>query len=442
MKASATAVRAALILAAALLAVSACGSGPAADTGSVITILVPWGGKQLLAFTSIVRSYEAGKGITVHIEPTRSLTQELAVDEQDNDLPDVAVLPSIAAISQYVPRLKRLDQLIPSADYGPPWRSLMRPGSGQHVYAVPIKADVKSLIWFDPAVLRPHPTTLRQLVQLSARLQDEGQPPWCLALSVAAASGYPGTDWVADILLSQSGPAAYQRWVDGTLPWTSDQVRQAWKLWGQLMANGRAIQGGGAAKALARPLGAMYPSPGGCLLAHGALVEQGFPRKLPDRKPAPEPGFFTFPSVSSSPASPLQVSGDFIGMFHGTSAARKLVRYLASANGQQSMVNSQRIDGLSADNKIQPRNYPDLVRRRLAGLLTSGQHELCFGASDAMPPTLSADFDQAALEYLSQPGDLWQILRIMSAQQATAFEHRAAHQKLLKVCASPAEQRP
>lgn len=357
------AARAGLCLALALGGIGGC-SAPA-DGGSV-TILVAWGGTALTAFQdTVIRGFEARyPGTTVRVEATRALTSQLDTDLQQGDPPDVAALPSIGAIRQYASRgaLRPLDGLVDNAAYGQPWQSLMRPQPDGRVYAVPVKADVKSLIWYDPAVLRQvlptaqlPPRTLPRLAALSAALARSGLAPWCLAVSSPPTSGWPGADWIADIILASGGPRLYQAWADGRLPWTSPRVADAWRAWDSMVGPAGAVHGG-RASALITAVGAVRPSAGSCLLSHGTLVDQGF---SPDARYGSDYGFFPFPSGSSpSGASAIQVSADFVGMFRATPAAENLVSYMAGTGAQQAWVGYRGADGFSPSSHVRPDAYP------------------------------------------------------------------------------------
>jgi alpha-glucoside transport system substrate-binding protein len=215
-------------------------------------------------------------------------------------------LPSPAAVSQY----KKSGQLRPLSginlsSYDEPWRSLAE--SNGTVYAIPVKADVKSLIWYNKDVLRSPPDTWGALQAISRH-----GGAWCLGLASGPASGWPGDDWVAEILLSMSGnnTKPYENWLGGQLPWTSFQVNDAWQKWGALMRSGAAVYGG--------PLYALktnFGSPAfgkamsshGCELERGALTATGL-------KPAANISFTLFPPISGA-VFPLLVSGDFMGQF-------------------------------------------------------------------------------------------------------------------------------
>lgn len=419
---------------------AACGCTGQPNPGS-LTILVSWSGPELDAFTSIVHQFQSKTGITVNVTSTRALTEELDADKAIGIFPDLAALPSIGAISSFESYLQPLTGLHIN-DYDQPWPQLMKLGGT--VYAVPVKIDIKSLIWYDPAIFRAHgytrPTSWNQLVSLDKSIEATGGSPWCLAVSSTPTSGWPGTDWISDIMLSMYGQGIYQRWVSGTLPWTSLEVKRAWETWGNLITDGNAVYNGLDAALLTNiEFGAPYPKPSECYLQHGTLVDEEFPP--PRKHEPPEDGpsklvfktdynFFEFPSFGSRD-NPIQVSADFMGMFKSTPQAKEFVNYMMQIAQQNSWVKETGLDGFSADNRVLPKDYPDPVLQDLATLLTPGR-ELCFGASDAMPPDLSAAFDKAILEYLADPAP-----KFLTGTILPGLENVQKAQKLSKLSSPP-----
>ena len=428
-------------------AVCACSSS-AGGSGSVSIMVAFPQGPELQAFETVIDAFEQRYGITVNVETTRALSQELGADLQEDDPPDVAALPSIGAVRQYAEsgKLKPLGNLVTLTDYGPLWSGLMRSGpGGTTVYAAPVKVDVKSLIWDDPAVFRAHgyavPATWAQLLALEKSIEAGGGSPFCLGMKSPPTSGWPGTDWIADILLSRYGPGTYQAWVNGTLPWTSAPVEQSWLTWGQLIGGDRAVYGGSRG-ALTTYVDHDHPDAAGCYLEHGTLVDETFPwidskQRLPEKpqlKFGTDYDFFPFPSAGSARPAPIQVSGDFIGMFKDTPQARALIGYLLSTAGQKKWVESPGSDGFSADTKVPLAAYDDddPAMRPIAALLQKG--ELCFGAADAMPPNLEAAFEQAILEYLADPSVKALTSRILPELAEVASANRAPGPR---VCGPP-----
>src|SRR5204863_7061964 len=111
-----------------------------------------------------------------------------------------------------------------------------------------IRAALKGAIWFDPTLAQQagitQPRTWDEMMATSQRLQQAGTAPWCIGLESGAASGWPGTDWIEDIVLRQAGPDKYDQWWQGTLPWTSPEIKTAWETWGKIVGDEKMVYGG------------------------------------------------------------------------------------------------------------------------------------------------------------------------------------------------------
>lgn len=366
----------------------ACGG---AAQGEAVTIMVPWspGTGEYQAFHTVIVKFEEETGIQVHPEITRAYAQQLDADLSAGDPPDLVDLPSPGAVEQYEAKGSLRPLAVDLNSYDQPWRRLAESGTGT-VYAVPVKADVKSLLWYNTRVLKTPPASWAGLEKLSGH-----GTPWCLGLASGSTSGWPGADWVADILLSRHQAGDYERWLAGQLPWTSSEVKGAWQAWGSLMRYGAAINGGvrGALKTGFNQAAGSAMASSRCELEHGALSATGL---------ASTAGYdyVVFPPISGS-ASPIMVSGDFMGLFTSNPNARKLLTYLASDEAQALWVRQSGGHAFSADRSVPPAAYPAGAQRKIADLLQpAAGHMRCFGASDMMLPDMSAAFGQAVLDYV------------------------------------------
>ena len=98
---SATARAARCLLA---LSLFAAGTGCARTSGgNTVTILIPWAAKsaEYNAFFSVVAPFAQRHGFQVIPEYSLAPTQQLVEDKAARDLPDLADLPSPAALDQF-----------------------------------------------------------------------------------------------------------------------------------------------------------------------------------------------------------------------------------------------------------------------------------------------------------------------------------------------------
>jgi alpha-glucoside transport system substrate-binding protein len=404
-------MRTAIALLVALGLGAACVACGGAAPGAAVTIMVPWSAKtgEYQAFAAVIKKFTEQTGIGVRPEITRAVAQQLDADLSAGNPPDLVDLPSPGAVEQYEAQGRLRPLTVDLSSYDQPWRRLAESKTGT-VYAVPVKADVKSLIWYYTSALKSPPASWAALQNFSRH-----GTPWCLGLASGTTSGWPGADWVADILLSRNQGGDYTRWLAGQLPWTSAEVKDAWQTWGSLMRYGAGVSGGvlGALRTgfdqAARP--AMRS--GQCELELGALSATGLTS-------AAGYDYVVFPSISG-PTSPIMVSGDFMGLFTGNPNARKLLSYLASDQAQALWVRQSGGHAFSADKSVLPAAYPPGVQQKIAGLLQpSAGRELCFGASDMMLPDMSAAFTQAVLDYVDNPSSLPALLTGLQKTQQGA----------------------
>ncbi|MFI1828707.1 extracellular solute-binding protein [Streptomyces sp. NPDC020412] len=360
--------------------------------------MVPWTqGAEFQAFYSLVKDFEHDTGITVDVQVTRALTQQLDASVKVGSPPDLAVLPSVSAIVRYAGEeggLQPLDaDTVDIGAYLQPFRGLAQVKGA--TYAIPVKVDVKSLVWYD-STTTPKPRT--DSTDALAGFANGSGLTWCLGLASGPTSGWPGADWIADLMLADTGADAYARWVSGSLLWTSPEVERAWLRWRELL--GEPALKDASKRGFAEATQAMTTSAPTCQLAQGARSALAADREKPTRLD------FAVPPTSR----PVQVSGDFIGMFaDGNPSARSFVAYLAGAAGQQMWVDASGSSAFSAHSEVT--RYANAVQQRIAAMLNprSG-YRLCFSAADAMAPDVAAAFYRAVLNYADGTNNLSTLL--------------------------------
>ena len=76
-------------------------------------------------------------------------------------------------------------------------------------YGFPVNAFLKSLVWYQPDRFAANgyviPQTFAELVALSDQMVADGETPWCGYMNSNGATGWMGTDWIEDLLLSSEG---------------------------------------------------------------------------------------------------------------------------------------------------------------------------------------------------------------------------------------------
>ena len=396
-----------LLAAATLVAGTLTGCGAATTE---LTVLGPWTGAEEESFKAMFAEFGSARGITIDYTGTAAVNQVLQADVQKGQPPDVAVLSSPGELARYAAagQLHEISGLS-AAEYSKQWLALLKLGTPD-LYAVPVKADLKSIVWYDPRHnAGPMPTNWPELLDYTGR---NGAGTWCLGMEAYSTSGWPGTDWIEDILLHQSGPDSYQKWVSGQLPWNSNEVKAAWTTWGQLLA----AQGQASAQAMRSAALLTYFGDAGkqmfgdhCKLEHqGSFAPGSYPKA---EKPVADYDFFDFPSISAQvPPKTFEVSVNLAGLFTDNPLAGDFMTYLAGEQAQAVWPARQDSSAFSVNREVLAAGvYKDDVSSAIADRL-AGATRLCLDASDVMPAEMADAFSRAVLEYLGDPGRLDSIL--------------------------------
>ncbi|MEU3460789.1 ABC transporter substrate-binding protein [Streptomyces sp. NPDC006733] len=413
-----------------LVALSALAACSSSDSDRVVHVLGTWTGSEQDAFRAMVRPFEEQTGITVDYQGSRDSDTILADRVSNGAPPDLAVLSSPGQLVQYA-RAGRLTPLDDALDlpgmtrqYGASWVRLGAVDGKQ--YAVFVKASMKSLLWFSPTALTAHgwrpPGTWEQLQALNRTIAGSGVPPWCIGLESSSTSGWPGTDWLEDIVLAQSGPDVYDRWASGQLAWSSPQIKLAWQTWGSIVG-AKGLVRGDARGMLLSNFGAagtslFSPTPG-CYFDHAASFITGYYQRSGTRlTPGRDFDAVPFPTIDPRFQGSAEVAGDLLGMFHPTPAARRLVAYLTTPAAQQIWV--ARGGAISPNRDVAAGAYPDALSRHLRQLLLDAR-TVRFDASDLMPTALQSSFHQAVLSYADDPTRLDTLLADLDRVRATVY---------------------
>lgn len=361
-----------------------------------VTVLASWTGGEERAFrTGVLDPFQKKYRIHVSYQGSSALSQVLAADAEAGTPPDVAVLPGPGELADYAHQglLRPLDGLIDTAEFGATWVPRVPGGAGVKHYWVPVKADLKSMVWYPAA-----------LSTAADRAAAAGAPgAWCLGMGSGATSGWPGTDWVEDVLLQQNGPKVYDEWATGQLSWQDPRVRRAFTTYGEMVG---ADRDGYAEHALttdfdqaAKGVSARGP---GCRLEHQSTVVRG-----ETAWQAAGPRFTHSTAFIPHPAAPAdawEVSGDLAGLLSDSPAAKKLIRYLASDTAQRAWIDpgAAGSPGFSADTAVPVTAYPrNATDRAIAATLADPSLIRCYDASDAMPTPMRDAFNRAVLRFLA-----------------------------------------
>jgi alpha-glucoside transport system substrate-binding protein len=390
--------------------------------GGSVSVIGTWGGAEQDAFLAMVKPFEDSTGIKVEYTGTRDLNAVLTTGVASGILPDLAGLPGPGQMREFATRgaLKPLDDVLDLAKY----KDETSPGFVElgtvdgKVVGVFIKAAVKGLIWYNPKVYTGGTPTSWDDLWAKGRAAASGDTKvWCVGLESGAASGWPGTDWIEDFVIRQSGPAVYDAWVAGTQKWSSPEIKAAFQAFGEVVSADDTHGGPNYVINTGFGSGAnpMFADPPGCLFHHQASFITSF---FQDEGGAVEGDYDFFPMPDLNPAftGAATGAGDLFGMFNDTPQARALMAYLVTPEAQSIWVG---LGGALSGNK-NVANYPDDVSKRSAEILANAT-VFRFDGSDLMPEAMNSAFWSAMLEFTQDQSKLDSILANLDTVQASAY---------------------
>lgn len=361
------------------------------QSGDTITILGTLTGVGEDKMRAAMAPFTAATGIEIVYEGSDAFTTLVPVRVDSGNPPDIALFPQpglmmdFAEAGQMVPLTDFIDRTTLADAYDEYLLNLV--SLEDDVYGLWMRADVKSLVWYNPQAFEAKgytvPTTWAELDALSDRIIADGSKPWCMGMESGQATGWVGTDWVEDILLRQAGPEVYDQWVSHEIPFADPQVKAAFEGFGAIALNPDAVLGG-TTGILSTPFGEaplpLFANPPGCYLHHQAsFIVEFLPETI---EPGVNLSVFPLPPMDPAQGNAVIMGGIVFGVFNDTPAVRALMAYLATPEphtiwaGLGSYISPHRQVSLDA--------YPDDLTRKQAEILRNADL-LRFDGADLMP---------------------------------------------------------
>ena len=387
--------------------------------GEEVTVIGSWGeaGGEQDSFLAMVKPWEDQTGAKVKYTGSRGLGAYLTTAVASGTLPDIAGLPGPGEMLQFAQAgaLKPLDNVLDMTTYKAetvPALVDLATVDGK-VVGVFMKLSVKGFIWY--ATKNYDGTRPANWDAVMAIDPAPANALFCVALESAADSGWPGTDWIEDFVIRQSGPEVYDSWVAGTTKWSDPAIKQAFEAFGNVLSHsfgGKAYQnstffGDGGNE--------LFKDPPGCKFHHQASFMSGFFEDSGGAA-AGDYDFFVMPEINSQFAGALTGGGDLVGLFSDKPAAQDLMKYLVTAEAQQ--IWADKGGFVSANTKVT--TYPNPVEQKSADAIKDAT-VFRFDGGDLMPGTMKAAFFAAMVKFAENPGDLDAILAELDGIQADAY---------------------
>lgn len=402
------------VLGAAVLVVAACGgsgSSPAATTapagsggasvdlsGKTITVSGAFVDVEAERFAESVKPFEAATGAKVVYNGDKSFEQQLNVQVQAGNPPDVAMLPQPGSMKNYASQGKLFPlpaDTVASIDtnYGPGWKEVGTAADGK-TYGVFHRVNLKGLVFYPKVAWDAKgytaPTTWDELKALQDKMIADGVAPWCIGVESGAGTGWPITDWVEEIMLRTVGAEGYDKWVAGTTPFTDASVKNAYQIVSDIMTSDK-ITFGGPQYVVQTNFGeapkAAFDDPPKCWLTNqGNFITTFFPEDV-QADLDNQVGVFTLPAIDAAIGTPAEVGGDQAVAFADRPEVWAFLKYLTTP---EAGVSWQKAGGALFPYKTQDvANYSSALDKAFAQTIVDASF-VRFDGSDAMPAAVGS----------------------------------------------------
>lgn len=372
--------------------------------GQSLTIFGPWRGDDEKLFRSVLAYFNDATGANVQYSSSENYEQQIVIDTQAGSPPNIAILPQPGLLQDLASK-GLLVSLGPDTgkwveeNYGAgkSWVQLgtyKGKGGKDAFFALPYKADLKSLVWYVPENFEEAgykvPKTMEDLVKLSDQIVKDGGTPWCIGLGSGGATGWPATDWVEDLMLRMNTPETYDGWVNNTVKFNDPKVVSVIEEFGKFAKNDKYVSGGVAAVASTdfrdSPKG-LFGIPPKCYLHHQAsFIPTFFPEGT---KLGTDADFFYMPTYASKPelGTPVLGAGTLVTITKDSPAARAFIDFLKTPIAHEVWMAQSGF--LTPYKGVKTEAYANEALKKQGEILTNAT-TFRFDGSDLMPGKIGA----------------------------------------------------
>jgi alpha-glucoside transport system substrate-binding protein len=238
------------------------------------------------------------------------------------------------------------------------------------------------------------PETWDDLMDLSQQIVDDGAMPWCAGVESGDATGWPGTDWIEDVVLRTAGPEVYDQWYTHEIPFNDPQIIDAWDTVGDILKNDEFVNAGlGGVDSIATTpwTDAGFPILDGTCWLHRAA--NFYQTQWPEgTEVAPDGDVYAFYlPTNQTDIKPVLGGGEFVAAFDDRPEVQAFQTYLSSADWANTKAKTTPMGGwVSANNGLDPDNLATEFDKLSAEILADPNSVIRFDASDLMPGEVGA----------------------------------------------------
>jgi alpha-glucoside transport system substrate-binding protein len=369
-------------------------------SGTEVSIFGAFAGIEADAVNAVIEEkFNVPTGSNAVYEGSDSFEEQIKIRVEGGNPPDVAIYPQPGSVIEQAAAgtaiaLEDLGFTVEEleATFG---TYLVGLGEyeGKH-YGIPTNVNMKTMVWYNKTIWDANayevPTTFDELKALSALAVADGVTPWCVGFGSDAATGWPGTDWIEDIMLGSAGVDAYDRWVTNDLKFQSPEVKHAFELAGEIWFTEGYVLGGAdqiAAIDFRDAPTPLFNDTGGCLMHRQAsFITNFFPE---DVEANVDYGVFAFPGESAQGAL---IAGELAAVFNDRPEVRAWIANFISEDTQCAQGAIEGVQRISPNVNVSTTCYSDAIVATAAGAISQAliADTARFDASDLMPSAVGS----------------------------------------------------
>jgi len=377
---------------------------PSATAADKVSIFGGFGGDQAKGFQAELDAFGAANGIDITYTQLASYDTDIRVKVKAGQAPNIGMWPQPGGLLEYssvlepIDGLKSVDLAAIKKSLVPGWAGLATKGG--KTYGLPVSANVKSLVWYNPANFKAAgltvPKTDADLTALTNKIKSKKLGyPWCIGIESGGATGWAATDWMEEYVLRFGGEAQYTAWWKGKLPWSSATVQKAAKKFAQVALTEGNVNGGGkaiAATGFGDTANLFKTDKNKCfMMRQGSFITDFFPDAIKTAYKANDftnVGVFKLPAPAGTTDAVLG-GGDLAAAFDDNTATQKVLNFILSDKlGQGAMLKTYP-SYLSAHKTFPSAGYKNPITKEIAGILSSAKL-FGFDGSDLAPAVVNA----------------------------------------------------
>lgn len=380
-----------------------------------------------------------GEDFTGTYTGSDSFEQDVIIQIEGGTPPDIAMFPQPGTVIEQAQQGNAIaledlgfDIADLEAQYGEYLVSLGE-YEGKH-YGLPLDVNFKSAIWYnipawEAAGWGDPPETWDELIALSTEIADTGVSPFCLGTGSDAATGWPATDWMEDIVLRSQGTDVYDQWVTNELKFDSPEITAAAERFGEIAfgeSNGTPFVFGGHENISSTDFrdapDPMFNDPPNCYMHRQAtFIPAFFPEDM-ELEANVDYGFFPFPDIDGN--SGALIAGGLGAIFNNRPEIKDFLDNYISPE-VQCLIGSGDATQISGNVNVDVEAcYSNEIIQQAAGVIQEALNDgvARFDASDLMPPAVgSGEFWNGMNNYTDNgPDNLGEVLPAIDAAWPTS----------------------